>query len=85
MAMHVSTCFSVFSHIRVGRVRAVTSENLGTLKVEEETPKLGPSDLKVSRVGIGAWSWVDTSYWNEFDWNGTTSNKKKKHFLNIGA
>lgn len=86
MAMHVSTCFSVSSVKRVSRVRAVVSENLGTLKVEEETVKLGASDLKVSRIGIGAWSWGDTSYWNDFDWNGITSNRKiKKNPLHFGA
>lgn len=32
--------------------------------------KLGGSDLKVTKLGIGAWSWGDTSYWNRSGWDG---------------
>lgn len=32
--------------------------------------KLGGSELKVTKLGIGAWSWGDTTYWNNFDWDG---------------
>ena len=71
MAMHVtSACFSVFSHRRVQRIRAVASEDFATLKTEEDKVKLGGSDLKVTKLGIGAWSWGDTIYWNNFDWDG---------------
>ncbi|XP_010542710.1 PREDICTED: uncharacterized oxidoreductase At1g06690, chloroplastic [Tarenaya hassleriana] len=36
---------------------------------EEVKVNLGGSDLKVSKIGIGAWSWGDTSYWNNFQWD----------------
>lgn len=41
------------------------------LASQEEKVKLGGSELKVSRLGIGAWSWGDNIYWNScFQWNG---------------
>lgn len=73
MAMHVSStsCFSIFSSKRANRIRAVASEDFAALKTtEEDKVKLGGSDLKVTRLGIGAWSWGDTSYWNNFEWDG---------------
>ena len=71
MAMHVNgACFSVFSQRKVHRIRAIASEDFASLKVAEEKVKLGGSDLKVTRLGIGAWSWGDTSYWNNFEWDG---------------
>ncbi|PON35536.1 Aldo/keto reductase [Parasponia andersonii] len=58
MAMHVSSaCFSALSHRKVHRIRAVASEDFATLKTEEEKVKLGASDLKITKLGIGAWSW----------------------------
>lgn len=69
--MHVSgACFSVFSGGRVGKIRAVASEDFATVKTVEEKVKLGGSDLKVTKLGVGAWSWGDTSYWNNFQWDG---------------
>ncbi|XP_075643691.1 putative oxidoreductase At1g06690, chloroplastic [Castanea sativa] len=78
MALHVSSAacfFRDFSH-RNRRVhtttvrRGVASEDLAALKSsEEEKLKLGASELKVTRLGIGAWSWGDTSYWNNFEWD----------------
>ncbi|KAG7024693.1 putative oxidoreductase, chloroplastic, partial [Cucurbita argyrosperma subsp. argyrosperma] len=35
----------------------------------EEKVKLGGSELKVTRLGIGAWSWGDNIYWNSLDWD----------------
>ena len=32
--------------------------------------KLGKSDVEVTRLGIGAWAWGDTTYWNDFQWDG---------------
>ncbi|KAH1197735.1 putative oxidoreductase, chloroplastic [Glycine soja] len=71
MALHISSgCFTVMCNSRVHRIRAVASEGSATLNtVVEEKVKLGGSDLKVSGVGIGAWSWGDTTYWNNFEWN----------------
>lgn len=72
MALHFSSsiCSSTFSRSRFSPVRA----ELGNVAVksppEEEKLKLGGSDLKVTKLGIGAWSWGDTSYWNDFSWDG---------------
>ncbi|XP_022741453.1 uncharacterized oxidoreductase At1g06690, chloroplastic isoform X2 [Durio zibethinus] len=74
MALNVSSaCFSVFSYKKVIRIRAVASEDFASaaaLKTEEESKvKLGGSELKVTKLGIGAWSWGDNSYWNNFEWD----------------
>uniref|UniRef100_A0A0E0AJX5 NADP-dependent oxidoreductase domain-containing protein n=1 Tax=Oryza glumipatula TaxID=40148 RepID=A0A0E0AJX5_9ORYZ len=37
--------------------------------VEEGKVRLGGSDVAVTKLGIGAWSWGDTTYWNEFQWD----------------
>ncbi|KAM1512803.1 hypothetical protein ACFX1Z_024323 [Malus domestica] len=51
MVMHVSSaCFSALSERRVLKVRAVASENVTT---EDDKVKLGGSNLKVTRLGIG--------------------------------
>lgn len=71
MAMNVSSaCFCVFSQRRAHRVKAVASEVFAASKTGEEKVKLGVSDLKVTRLGIGAWSWGDNGYWNNFEWDG---------------
>lgn len=51
---------------RVQRVKAVASEG----KTNEENVKLGGSDLRVTKLGIGAWSWGDITFWNNFQWTG---------------
>lgn len=57
-------------------IRAVTSfeDNAAATAVkltpiDEGKIKLGGSDLEVTRLGVGAWSWGDTSYWNNFEWD----------------
>lgn len=72
MAMlHVSSaCYFNLRQRRFHRIRGVASEDFAGLKVEEKKVKLGGSDLKVTKLGIGAWSWGDTSYWNNFEWDG---------------
>ncbi|KAK8357517.1 hypothetical protein V6Z12_A05G422500 [Gossypium hirsutum] len=74
MAMNVSSaCSLVFSCKKPNRIRAVASEDFATtaaLKIDtEDKLKLGGSELKVTKLGIGAWSWGDTSYWNNFQWD----------------
>ncbi|XP_043701487.1 uncharacterized oxidoreductase At1g06690, chloroplastic [Telopea speciosissima] len=70
MALPISSSsFSLIHQRRVLRIRAVASEEFATLKAEEDKVKLGGSDLKVTKLGIGAWSWGDTSYWNNFEWD----------------
>lgn len=57
--------------IKPRRIQAVASEDYVELKTNVlEKVKLGGSDLKVTKLGIGAWSWGDTSYWNNFEWDG---------------
>ncbi|KAJ4981258.1 hypothetical protein NE237_032095 [Protea cynaroides] len=69
MALPISSSsFSLFHQRRVLKIRAVASEEFA-LKAEEDKVKLGGSDLKVTKLGIGAWSWGDTSYWNNFEWD----------------
>lgn len=71
-AMNVtSACFYLESNRRsVHSVRVVASKNFSVSKTEEDKVKLGASDLKVSRLGLGAWSWGDTGYWNNSEWDG---------------
>ncbi|KAM0937297.1 putative pyridoxine 4-dehydrogenase [Dioscorea sansibarensis] len=77
MALQVSSAgFPIVVHRRRGGgggafgARAVSSESMTTVKGgEEEKVKLGGSDVKVTRLGLGAWSWGDTSYWNDSGWD----------------
>ncbi|GFP96403.1 uncharacterized oxidoreductase at1g06690 chloroplastic [Phtheirospermum japonicum] len=72
MALHLSNaCFSAFSRSNVPTVRAVASDqsSVSVRTAEEAKVKLGGSELEVTKLGIGAWSWGDTSYWNNFDWD----------------
>ncbi|GMY27857.1 uncharacterized oxidoreductase At1g06690, chloroplastic [Fagus crenata] len=86
MPIHVSTtaCSSVFSHRRrvfhTTTIRAVASEDFAALKSEEQKIELGASQLKVTRLGIGAWSWGDTSYWNNFQWDDRKMKAAKAAF-----
>ncbi|KAM1492500.1 hypothetical protein PS1_024787 [Malus domestica] len=62
MAMHVSSaCFSALSERRVLKVRAVASENVTT---EDDKVKLGGSNLKVTRLGIGTSSGMINLYYS---------------------
>lgn len=63
-------------------VRAVASGDSIAPAISEETKvKLGGSDLKVTKLGIGVWSWGDNSYWNDFQWDGQFSKKNLNTFL----
>ncbi|KVI11699.1 Aldo/keto reductase [Cynara cardunculus var. scolymus] len=65
-----SACNFALSQKRVERIRAVASNDFIKVKTEEDKlVKLGGSDLKLTKLGIGAWSWGDTSYWNNFEWD----------------
>ncbi|CAI9108156.1 OLC1v1007695C5 [Oldenlandia corymbosa var. corymbosa] len=65
-----SAClFSGGSSLAEGRLR-VRRAAVSCVKTEEQKKvKLGSSDLEVTKLGIGAWSWGDTSYWNNFEWD----------------
>ncbi|KAF2302234.1 hypothetical protein GH714_033828 [Hevea brasiliensis] len=84
MATHISSgaCLSVFCQRKgIYRVRAVASESApAASKIEEEKVKLGGSDLRVTRLGIGAWSWGDNSYWNNFEWDDRKMKDAKSAF-----
>ncbi|XP_050229760.1 uncharacterized oxidoreductase At1g06690, chloroplastic [Mercurialis annua] len=75
-----SACFSVFAHKRIHKVRAVASESTAAPKIEENKVNLGGSELKVTKLGIGAWSWGDTSYWNNFQWDDKKVKAAKSAF-----
>ncbi|XP_022885878.1 uncharacterized oxidoreductase At1g06690, chloroplastic isoform X1 [Olea europaea var. sylvestris] len=82
MALHLSSaCFCTFGRNKISTVKAVASGQESTVvKTDEEKLKLGGSELKVSRLGIGAWSWGDTSYWNNFDWDDRKMKAAKAAF-----
>ena len=52
--------------------QAVASDAAATTAREEGGKvALGGSGVAVTKLGVGAWSWGDTTYWNEFQWDGT--------------
>ncbi|MQL90132.1 hypothetical protein Taro_022726 [Colocasia esculenta] len=72
MALQVSVAgFSVFNQGNNRAVRALASQGVASApkKVDEGKVNLGGSDVKVTKLGIGAWSWGDTTYWNNFKWD----------------
>lgn len=77
MALQVCICCTNgvgLSHSHRGsggfRIRAVASEDvIKTKPAEVEKVKLGASDIKVTKLGIGAWAWGDTTYWNDSGWD----------------
>ncbi|KAI8551565.1 hypothetical protein RHMOL_Rhmol06G0196100 [Rhododendron molle] len=79
MALQISSGFfaaaATFSPRRVQRIGAVAST-----ETEEGMAKLGGSELKVTKLGIGAWSWGDTSYWNNFEWDDRKMKAAKAAF-----
>ncbi|KDP37746.1 hypothetical protein JCGZ_05236 [Jatropha curcas] len=80
---HISSgvCLSVLSHRRrINKVRAVASDNVSTPIIELDKVKLGGSDLRVTKLGIGAWSWGDTTYWNLSGWNDRNFKAAKSAF-----
>ncbi|EEF40860.1 uncharacterized oxidoreductase At1g06690, chloroplastic [Ricinus communis] len=83
MAMNVmssSPCLSFFGRKRIHRVTAVAPESAAPAKFEEEKVKLGGSELRVTKLGVGAWSWGDTSYWNDFQWDDRKLRAAKSAF-----
>lgn len=44
-----------------------STENISPSTVEKA--KLGASNVEVTKIGIGAWSWGDALYWNDGSWN----------------
>ncbi|XP_068655650.1 uncharacterized oxidoreductase At1g06690, chloroplastic-like [Aristolochia californica] len=75
-----SASFSLFRHRRTPIIRAITSEEVTSLNIGEDNIKLGGSDLKVSKLGIGAWAWGDTGYWNDSQWDDNKLNAAKDAF-----
>ncbi|CAD6221276.1 unnamed protein product [Miscanthus lutarioriparius] len=50
--------------------QAVASDAAATTGREEGGKvALGGSGVAVTKLGVGAWSWGDTTYWNEFQWD----------------
>lgn len=90
MAMYISSssaCFHGLSSQRKvhRRIRAVASEEYAAATTtstvsKDDKVKLGTSDLKVTKLGIGAWSWGDTSYWNNFQWDDRMMKAAKAAF-----
>ncbi len=51
-----------------GGVGGARSE-VSTVETADQLVQLGKSDVRVSQIGIGAWSWGDTLLWNG-SWDG---------------
>ena len=77
MATHLSISPAFAPHRRTFfAAKAVSPQNLAApiegekKKKTVEKVKLGKSDVEVTQLGIGAWAWGDTTYWNDFQWDG---------------
>ncbi|KAI5066913.1 hypothetical protein GOP47_0017441 [Adiantum capillus-veneris] len=46
-----------------------SNSSTAILQASADKVRLGASDVEVTKVGIGAWSWGDTFYWNNGSWN----------------
>ncbi|CAH9123090.1 unnamed protein product, partial [Cuscuta epithymum] len=84
MALYLSTVCSSPSRLCTSHAvppRAIASGSSLALRSEEEQKvKLGGSGLMVTKLGIGAWSWGDTSYWNNFEWDDRKMKAAKSAF-----
>ncbi|KAE8649790.1 hypothetical protein Csa_012389 [Cucumis sativus] len=85
-AFHYYSCCCCFFSINGGkgnnRVSPVRPRAVAPNFEEEKVIKLGGSEVKVSRLGIGAWSWGDNIYWNNnsFDWDDRKMKAAKAAF-----
>lgn len=80
MALQVaSASFCRFHHRNIKKIQATAAEDFAVLTSEVEKVKLGRSDLKVTKLGIGAWSWGDTTFWNDFQWDGMYLHQRDFH------
>lgn len=59
---------------------AATAAAEGTAREEGGKVALGGSGVSVTKLGVGAWSWGDTTYWNEFRWDDTKLKAAKGAF-----
>ncbi|TVT97364.1 hypothetical protein EJB05_57392 [Eragrostis curvula] len=57
----------VAAHALPDPARAVASA--AVTEEEEGKVRLGGSGVAVTKLGIGAWSWGDTTYWNDSEWD----------------
>ncbi|KAF3785536.1 putative oxidoreductase [Nymphaea thermarum] len=85
MTLQLSNASFPFFLQRKGRrcsMRALSSVDVGVAKAgtDVEKVKVGGSELKVTKLGIGAWSWGDTSYWNNFEWDDRKMKAAKAAF-----
>ncbi|KAL6650537.1 hypothetical protein ACP70R_009462 [Stipagrostis hirtigluma subsp. patula] len=49
--------------------RAEAATTAAAVAEEEGKVRLGGSSVAVTKLGIGAWSWGDTTYWNDSQWD----------------
>lgn len=62
-------------------VRAASSSDVATtINVEQHKIRLGTSDVEITKLGIGAWSWGDTFFWNEGSWDDRKMNESRAAF-----
>lgn len=56
---------------REGKRIGCRAQTVETPSLQEiETVPLGQSDLRVPKIGVGAWSWGDAFFWHEGGWDG---------------
>lgn len=71
----------------IGNIRPVGQKHVAKVgggnelsTIEKETVRLGASELEVTKLGIGAWSWGDTTFWNDFSWDDRKMKAAKAAF-----
>ena len=67
----VGCCFGPLDGGRRRRVALRPPRASAAVAEDQDKVRLGESSVAVSKLGIGAWSWGDTTYWNDSEWDGT--------------
>ncbi|KAH9315483.1 hypothetical protein KI387_024110, partial [Taxus chinensis] len=91
MAMAITFCTHPCSLLKLHRnntrlvtkkhvIRGGVQNELATMEKEKESVRLGASQLEVTKLGIGAWSWGDTTFWNDFSWDDRKMKAAKEAF-----
>jgi len=58
----------------------------GSVKIAPNPTKIGKSDVTIqSRIGLGIWSWGNTSFWNDSDWDDAKRAAAKETFRAASA
>eukprot|EP00249_Psilotum_nudum_P004648 c18152_g1_i1 orf=381-1571(-) len=74
------TCCICNRFVARTRRRCEIRATSGISTVINEKVRLGASDLEVTKLGIGAWSWGDKFFWNEGSWDDRKMKDAKAAF-----